>query len=145
MATARGETRACCLNLNQLASTKPGAIHYSIDNLVLKQMLINNDRVWAAAKALAEGPDDVRMRVAVACSILEKLARQELNSFDARIKQAIDELLSDAGKLGPTRNAVTGDVIVDKYRHTARLRHKKTYVKHAESIFKINENINNAR
>ena len=103
-------------------------------------MTIKNTKLWEALYALATSEGDVRKRVALACSILDKMQNDELpKALMDRLQKVKDE----AGKDGPLRNA-DGEIIRNRYENTIAKRYNKTYSKLAKEILSVYEDFNNS-
>lgn len=126
-------------------------LRLAVDGLVVSHYfnnhtdMLNNDRIWEAARVIATGCGDARSRVAVACNILDKISHRERATLPTHVQQKLEDLLREAGKSGPYINRYTRVVEIDQYTNTSRARYNRTYARLAEEIFQINEEINNQR
>ena len=100
-------------------------------------MKIGNDRLYQAAQTIAFGKGDVRSRVVIACQIMHRMSRNEV---DASIRVRIDDVLI-AASVFPAVRDTSGNVIpgYDKYEVSASRRHNSTYIPLAKEIFSIYE------
>lgn len=97
-------------------------------------MNIGNDRLWLAVKALATMEGDVRSRVVVAMSNIDKICDIELNKISG-LKERVERLKKETSKKGPL--VINGKILKDKYQNTATRSKRATYTKHAEEIISI--------
>lgn len=97
-------------------------------------MNIGNDRLWLAVKALATMKGDVRSRVVVAMSNIDKICDIELNKING-LRERVERLKEETSKKGPL--VINGKVLKDKYQNTADRSKSTTYTRHAEEIVLI--------
>jgi len=98
-------------------------------------MLISNTKLYEAVNALTFGEGDVRKRVVMACQLMQKMSRNEVNM---EIRKKIDIVLQKASPNKPIRD-FNGNVIngYDKFEVSAKNKKNATYVKLAKEIYSI--------